>query len=315
MKCFLCVLAVLATFSPSLFAQTLKQSVTWSDRRPIAAIHVASDECRSESNPAGWLFDKSIDIATEAGKSALRQRFNAWADSSIKVMKEIDAQGMIVWEIDGCRLGSYLGCPDQAEALNPEMGGLADEFFARFRAQRFKTGVCIRPVELDIKSGKLVPAPDPYASLLRRARYAHDRWGCRLFYIDTNLVAAPGVDPPQYVGLMPSAICERLNKALRGCLFIPEHEQVWGNGQVDLGYYQHTAPYMELRMAETGTPPAVRAITPGAFSVLNISEGDCTKNFDALVQAAKAGDIFLVNAWWRSPEIDPLLKIRKATGQ
>lgn len=311
--CLLCLFASLRLCGESFAADaTLKPSFTWSDRRPIAALYVANDESCSAANPAGWLFDKSIDIATPTDLANLRRRFLDYADGAIKVMHEIDAQGGIVWNIDGARHGSFLGCPDQAVLLNPEIGGFADEFFARFRAQKFKVGVCIRPLELDLKTGQLAPAADAYQSLLRKAKFARARWKCQLFYIDTNLIAAPAVDPPQYVSLIPAAVFERLHKDLPDCLFIPEHERIWGNGQVDPGYYQRTAPYMELRGGEVGTPAPVRTIVPGAFSVLNVSEGDIPGNLPALIESTKAGDILMINGWWRSDQINDLLKLRAA---
>lgn len=312
---FICIICVICGCSAALADATqLKPSFTWSDRRPIAALHIASPEWCSAANPAGWLFDKSIDIATPTDQANLRQRFLVYADGALKVMHELDAQGMIVWNIDGARLGSFLGCPDQAVLLNPEIGGFADEFFARFRAQKFKVGCCIRPVELDLKTGQLSAAQDPYESLLRKAKFARARWKCQLFYVDTNMYAAPGVQPPQYVAILSSAIFERLHKALPDCLFIPEHEKIWGSGEVDPGYYQRTAPYMELRMGETGTPAALRSIVPGAFSVINVTEGDTTgkATVDALVESAKLGDILLINGWWRSDQIGDIIKIRQS---
>lgn len=283
-------------------ADTLPMSITWIDRRPITAIHVASDLRRSATNPAGWLFDPSIDINDAP---ALKARFMAWADSSIAVMKELNAQGMVVWNIDGARFGSFLGCPDQAIEINPEIGGYADEFFARFRAQRFKVGVCIRPGEFDKSTGKLIPAADPYASLLRKAAFARTRWKCTLFYVDSNVLLAPGTD--QVVSILPSAIFARLHRALPDCLFLPEHEKVWGNGSVDIGYYQGTAPYQELRGGDTGTPAIARAAVPGAFSVLNISDGDVAGNLAALQAAVAKGDILMMNGWWRNGvEVDAI---------
>jgi hypothetical protein len=291
-----------ATVNPGA---TLAPTFTWADRRPIGALHIASPELRSPSNPSGWFHDPALNAADPV---ALRNRFLAYADGAIGVMREANAQGMIVWQIDGTRYGQFLGCPDIATKINPELTpALAAEFFARFRAAGFLVGVCIRPEEFDEATGQLTPAADPYESLLRKASFARREWKCRLFYVDTNMMAAPGVKPAQYKALIPAAVFARLHKALPDCLWIPEHELVWGVGVNDLGYAQTTVAYQELRGGDLGTPAAVRAACPGAFSVLNISEGDVGANQAALNAAVRAGDILLWNSWWRNGvEMDAL---------
>jgi hypothetical protein len=170
-------------------------------------------------------------------------------------MKDLNAQGMIVWEIDGgsaSRNAMYMGSPDYAVALNPELyygrhgqygdkGGIVDDFFAKYRAAGFTVGVCIRPCEFNIETHVMEDSPDPYATLLRKAQFAHDTWGCRIFYIDTNTYHV--ADFP----ILPATIFARLRKALPSCLFIPEHEDiVYGSYKYE-DYYLYTAPYADGR--------------------------------------------------------------------
>ena len=75
----------------------------------------------------------------------------AVADTSIGIMKEMNAQGAITWDIEGQEHQhsiSYIGDPRIFASLAPEMKDIADEYFKRFRDANLKTGVCIRPQEL-----------------------------------------------------------------------------------------------------------------------------------------------------------------------
>jgi hypothetical protein len=286
----------------------MKDKFTWRDRRPIAALHVASSGHTSTMNPSGYLFDLSLNVQD---RDEMTRRFHEYAKGAIETMKSFNAQGGIIWEIDGCRYGSYLGCPDLALTLNPEMYGIVNEFFSTFRVNGFKMGVCIRPGEFDFVQGKLVPPRDYFTNLLVKARYARETWKCRLFYVDTNfencgqqVLDAYGhlVDPP----LLPAILFARLHQALPDCLFIPEHENV--------DYHLWTAPYRELRMSETGTPANIRENVSNAFSVLFLSDGNIDgelirENASEIKASLARGDIAMVNGWFKSRETEEVAKM------
>lgn len=272
---------------------TLSRQFTWTDRRPIAALHVADEAHRSLTNPAGWLFDPTIDITTQAGLLDFKLRVITSVNTALSIMRRINAQGMIMWDADGARYGTYLGCPDLALDLNPELNiiGLGS-FFLRFRVAGFRCGVCIRPVEFNFETSKLEDSTDPFATLYRKAKFAHDRLGCTLFYVDSN--GDPNLP-------LPATIFARLQKSFPDCLFIPEHE--------DRSYYLFTAPYLALENRETSTPQSVRDDIEDAFGVININTGDIQTNFNSLKAAVNRGDILLVDGGWEHPRLADTVKL------
>lgn len=275
---------------------TFKRNFTWPDpfgrlehdNRPIAAIHVAAQEGRSATNPAGWMADPAIDIADTA---ALRRRFAERMHQVIESMKAMNAQGGITWDLDGARFGTYLGLPSQALALNPELGSIADGFHAGIRAAGFKSGCAIRPAKL--VDGTIVTAPlsEAYDILLREAAYARGRWKCRLIYVDSDVRAA---QPPtvrnewQWGPLLPAALFARLHKELPDVLWSVEHENE--------DHYFNSAVYAEVD--DQVPPPWVKEYLPSAFAVININPilDRLDANRDRLIELVRAGNILLANA-------------------
>lgn len=298
---------------------TLDLHFTWKDRRPIAVMHVADSYLRgSTTNPATWLMDPTIDVTTEAGLKDFQKKMMDYADRAIAIMKDLNAQGMIVWEIDGGRFQNamYMGSPDYAVALNPELyygrhgqygekGGIVDDFFAKYRAAGFTVGVCIRPCEFNLETHVMEDSPDPYATLLRKAKFAHDTWGCRLFYIDTNTYHV--ADFP----ILPATIFARLRKALPSCLFIPEHEDIFYGSYKYEDYYLYTAPYADGRQEPLEVFPYVLKNIPGAFQVVNCSGADtkAPENRVKFIQSVKKGNILMIDSWWRNDQIQDVIEI------
>lgn len=70
-----------------------------------------------------------------------------------------------------------------------------------------------------------------------------------------------------------------------------QHLTNWGYG----------AQYQELDLGGYGTPTAVRALYPAAFSVVNIADGPIEEQRAALVQAVRNGDILMTRGWFGDP--------------
>lgn len=282
----------------------LKRLFTWTDRHPIGILHTSDSGFISASNPAGWLFDQS---------RGLRSGMMTYAARSIEVLKRIDAQGMIVWDLEGMRYpkAAYLGAPDIVLDINREYGdGVLDEFFHYYTLADIVTGLLIRPDEpmFDTENNTWVNtvSADPFQTLLRKATYAHKRWKCRIFYVDTNMY-----DYRRSGELIPATTFERLHKALPDCLWIPEHMKEPGGDDIDYSYYQSTAPYMELRNGSVGTPTRVYGEVKDAFGVLNVTGGRIRENREVLRSSLSIGDILMVDGWWDNPtiaDVEELLK-------
>ncbi|BCM92626.1 hypothetical protein IAD21_04508 [Abditibacteriota bacterium] len=271
----------------------------WTDRRPIGSLHLSTSEkeYHSPTNPRGWFSDpKTVDITTPQGRESFAKRLSDYADTSIKVLKDNNAQGMIVWDLEGQEYPhatSYLGDP---RSLPAEIEPLADQFFAKFKAAGLRTGLTIRP-QMPVRAAygnevSQVEFPDIAHNLMQKIDYAHKRWGCTLFYVDSNVNfdgRRAGNDGNAY-RLMDASIFQEVAAAFPDVLLIPEHENT--------RYYAYTAPYNELRQNVTGTPDSVTAVYPRAFGVIYVPDGPIDQKRDELIAAVKHGDILMFRGWW-----------------
>jgi hypothetical protein len=130
-------------------------------------------------------------LLKEIGVEACRQRMNQTADNMIKVMREYNVSTMIDWEPTGAQdheAPIYTGSPEAVEKILPPEGvAVVDEWFKRFRDAGLNVGCCLRPQELLPVHGRWyhhVP-DDPAKLLVRRIRWAQERWGCTVFHVDS----------------------------------------------------------------------------------------------------------------------------------
>jgi hypothetical protein len=279
-------------FAPDIYAQfanVYKFNLNWVDRRPIASLILGTTAANWRTNPRGWLLDPTIDVTNAAGVKTLHDRVMSWADNSIAIMRQMNAQGMITWDIEGEQYPqptTYIGDPRVFAKLAPEMSGIADEYFRKFRQAGFRVGVCIRPQKLEITGTEVTQneVTDPTELLMAKIEYAKRRWGATLFYVDSNGDANNPISATFFA---------KVAAAYPDVLLIPEHQT--------LGYYGSTAPYRELRGGWTSSPATVRKIYPHAFSVINTADGDIDGNRDQLKQAIAQGDILLFRGWFDDP--------------
>ncbi|MEO7719179.1 MAG: hypothetical protein ABIY70_23520 [Capsulimonas sp.] len=294
------------------FAAKYPPTLRWKDRRSIGTLHLSTSEPdhHSVTNPRGWFLDPTMDVKTPAGKEALRKRLLEYADNSIKVLKKMNAQGMITWDIEGQEYPhatSYIGDPRIVKEMAPEMDAMADAYFKKFHDAGLRTGVCVRPQQLSHTPAKTeqqdVADPAKIVALLYdKIAYANKRWGCTLFYVDSN--GDPGV--PFDVTIF-QRLAAKLAQNKIDALIMPEHQNT--------RYYGCAAPYDELAQNVTSTPELVRAVYPGAFSVIYAPDGPLEKDHDQLVAAVKRGDILLFRGWWDDPQNPQILKIYQDAGR
>ncbi len=251
--------------------------IDWPDRRPLGMLHMASVAHRSKLNPRGWFNNPSLDVRT----AAFRARALAYADQSIRVIKENGGQGMVVWDLEGQEYDhkiSFIGDPRIAETLAPEWRGVIDEFFARFRAAGLRLGLTIRPQQFE--NGRQRDVWNPSTLLNEKIAYAKRRWGVTVFYVDTNRWG--------YL-ILPAPILRRVERAHPDVLLLPEHE--WP------GYYAFSAPLRNLRK-EPARPPWLASLYHRGFNVIFISDGDPANRLAELKAATRAGDILMFRGWF-----------------
>lgn len=249
------------------------QKEVWKDRRPIGMIMLAEYVEPWGPDDRKWKLGGTYQFSRDA--------LMTHAEESIKHMQEVGAQGMITWNIEGEQWWkpiSYIGDP---RFLAPEIEPYIDEYFDRFKSAGFAVGVCLRP-------DKYVPLKDnvhahhmtvasPFDDLVTKTEYAKKRWGCTLFYIDSNKDMPAGIDNTIGAGNpLPASVFAELAKLFPDCLFIPEHHRP--------DYYPHVAIW-------TKGPYVV----PCALVVSEVAGDMEVKEF------IKAGNIPLFEAWWETP--------------
>ena len=90
---------------------------------------------------AVWL----VDVATDAGRATLKKRLMDYADRSIRILKDLDAQGMIVWDVEGQEFTYAVGYVGEPRSLPGDIDAIIDEFFKKFTDAGLRVGVTIRP--------------------------------------------------------------------------------------------------------------------------------------------------------------------------
>jgi len=278
------------------FRETFPEQLKWSDRRPIGAIFLATAAPNNPSNPQGWFQnDAHLNIDTPSGKSDFRQRLLVLADSAIAIMKSMNAQGAITWDIEGEKFAnaiSFVGDPRMANQLAPEIADVADDYFQRFRNAGLRVGITVRPQQFTLAAdghATMTVVSDPAQLLIDKITYAKNRWGITMAYIDSNVNAnAKDTNP------MDPAIIQKVAAAFPDVLLIPEHS--------DLRYYAYSAPYKELRRGEVSTSEDVRAVYPNSFSLIYTADGPLDLYHKSLVKAVQQGDVMMYRTWYADPQ-------------
>ncbi len=282
---WICVL--LLNLSPQLFGQGYR--LRWRDRRSIGQAILSSWSGSSATNPRGWFNAPTFDAISPEGVEQFHYWMRIWADQMVARAKSMDSQGVIVWDIDGQQYGPYIGDP---RYLSTEMLGVVDEFFAKFTGAGLRCGVTIRPQRWTDNPPSETDTNNPGQILYDKISYAHERWGCTLFYIDSNATSA---------GVLSADMMRRVARAFPDSLIIPEWETP--------DYYTFSAPYNELRM---GIAETLAAYRPG-FSVINTADGNFEQYWSQLVDGVKHGDVLLYRVWWdaeENPKVQAIYKSR-----
>lgn len=289
----LLALVVLLVIAAMLRRRIFHEALVWPDRRPIASLVLATAAAGWPSNPRGWFIDPSINVTTPQGVAQFHERLLKWADTSIGIMRSMDAQGMLTWDIEGEQYPhrtTYVGDPRLAGTLDPEIAGVMDEYFRRFRTAGFRVGLTVRPQQLlitnDGKSARQVLPSDPASILIAKIRYAQARWGATIFYVDSNW-GRTGVLP------LSAAVMEAVARAVPAILLIPEHKTP--------GYFSVTAPYSDMRDMFWGTPGIIRWLYPHAFSVISVGDGNVLGRREQLAKQVSNGDVILFRGWFPDP--------------
>ncbi|MGI4788630.1 MAG: hypothetical protein ACRYFS_07245 [Janthinobacterium lividum] len=301
------------------YAAAFPFHLVWKDRRPIGYLNLCTTvpHPASGKNPRGWFNnDPTVDVTTPEGRLSLQTRLLDLADHSIPFLKATNAQGVIIWDIEGQEYPhamSYVGDPRDLPA---EVDPVADRFFQKFRDAGLRVGVCLRTQKptktLYSNVAEQTQVADNLYNLNDKIAYAKKRWGCTLFYVDSNVHFELGQsysDEKAYE-LLPAKLFQDAAAANPDVLLIPEQQAT--------RYYAYAPPYDELKQGVASTPASVRRVYPGAFTVISVATdtggGPLDTRRAELVDAVRRGDILLFRAWYETPERKPVQEIYTAAG-
>lgn len=305
----------------------------WSDHRPIGTIYLASAPSDKEPgatdparNPRRFFVSSGgadLDVRTPDGLASFQARVLRYAADAAHNLERLHAQGAITWDIEGEQhphATSYVCSPDQIAQVAPEMESLVsdasspykgmkldDAYFKTLRDAGQRVGVCIRPQHFTAKpdgTAQQVTLPDAEVAseLIRKMRYAHDRWGATLFYLDSTVQADGGTLSPD--------IFQKAAAALPDSLLIPEESTPRD--------YAYTAPFLTfLFHTDLGTDQVVYRYYRNAFSVNLINDVDPSKlaSYKAqLTDSVRHGDILMVHADYWHANNDTVLQIYRDAG-
>jgi Bacterial Ig domain len=317
--------AGLADLAPDViqrYAAELPQHA-WPDRRPIGRVFLANSPSSTggnpPENPRGWInLPSGTDIRTAAGLAAFRQMMLSKADDVIRNLRDMNAQGVIVWDIEGQEyphMTSFVGDPTKMDLLAPEMNYMgpgdalvvADEFFNRIKTAGFAVGVCLRPQRFACANGTCAQLDNdkPEDLIAVKAAYAANRWGTSLYYVDSNVHPVYGSPIPGHRLFAPALAMHPQS------LFMGEWE--------DQSYSGIGAPYYATTYdGVTFTTDIPRIVYPGAFGAIVPGDKPNGLTMNELrpeyLQGVKNGDVYLANIWFPSDEFALVKSITELGG-
>ena len=302
----------------SSWVQAYPPVLNWNDRRAVGTVYLASSPSGSNinqpggypTNPRRYFNDSTVDVTTPAGLAAFQARILAQAQSNVTNSKLLNAQGAITWDLEGEQYPqdtSYVCSPDQIATVAPEMESvvrvsgspynglkLDDAYFRTMTDAGLRIGVCVRPQVFAINAdgtAQQTTLPDAQVAqnLITKLKYAHDRWGVTLFYIDSAVDALGGT--------LPASIFQQAAAALPDSLLIPE--------ETTPRHYAYVAPFKSFIFhGDLGTDASVYHYYPNAFSV-NLINDVAPSTLSAaeaqLTQQVKQGDILMAHVdYWQA---------------
>lgn len=294
---------------PSAVAQAPRSALAWNDRRPIGTIFLGNSPAYTPNNPRMWLNAQNLNLFTAEGKREFRSRMLNLATQSIRYMKEMNAQGVIVFDIEGIEAPhpnyTWVGDPRLLKERAPEMDEIADEFFQQFRSAGLRVGVTIRsqfmfPYETPLPRqwwkteenrarywGYKTPE-EAVEGVSAKIAYAKKRWGATLFYLDSN-----DEEQPQVVA--------QLHQRFPDVLIIPEHTKA------NPAYLAVSSPLERVDNWAFQEPQDYRKQHPSGFrSILLLDPKNFERKYrmsiyDYLLPKVRSGDILMLNTWYPDP--------------
>ena len=220
------------------------------------------------------------------------------------------------------------------KGIEPAMNAIADQVFASIRSAGLKSGICLRAEKVYVNTnGDLDGSQGAYgddqpiygttlnqlADLDAKLTYAYKRWGCRIFYVDSNACARDillsqqnQLNPTE----APAWIYVQLYLRHPDCVIFTE-EQYNTSCRSEGSPVINDPPYQYARVASRYTQldnqwqsPFLQsdelAAVPDAFtliSVSNVGSSDPADSTKVIAALQNNRCILMANAWYDDPGI------------
>ncbi len=308
--------------------------LAWSDRRILGTVYLSTASQGDPSQPAGYpnnprryfndANSSDFDVRTPTGLAAFQTRVLQQAKANVVNLKRLNAQGAITWDIEGEQYPqptSYVCEPDAIATIAPEMESIVaatespyhgmkldDAYFQTMRDAGMRVGVCVRPQHFTAGSSNTaqqVSLTDAQVAseLIRKIKFAHDRWGATLFYVDST------VEPDGAV--LSADIFKTVASQFPDSLIMPE--------ETTPKHFAYTAPFASfLFHQDLGTSAATYSYYPQAFSVNlvnDVNSATLAQYTPQLTEAVHRGDILMVHADYWQANNPSVVEIYRAAGR
>ena len=309
----------------------------WPDRRPIGACFILREHGKAAprtgvegTNPRRlWspVLD-AVDVFAPHGQAMLRRQFAEMARKTADALKQMNAQGMILWNLEGAFGGTgWVGDPRMQPILSPECSRGLDDYFRIIREAGFRVGCTIRHQQVMWEKNRwiqnagnvnpkgdpvldgydrLVPKHQPWWTVYPTAQrlsakiaYAKKRWGCTIFYYDVPKISTMYLDASgktkSFRREPPAHIYRRIRQDHPDVLIIPEHGKI-------AAHSAHLAPYGQtgvVTLMPFCGPDFRRDIIPGYFGVncVHDSGDDPWRQRLRRVHEVVWGETLMVDGW------------------
>jgi hypothetical protein len=325
---------------------------SWTNRKPIGRIVLSDLHNVTASNLNGWYNGGPNALGVAGFQNSIVSTVN----NTIQNVQSIHGQGIIIWDISGVgctnlSLGGsqYTGDPRilapgpsgltvktsygpyvpptsnlGLNGIEPAMNAIADQLFASIRNAGLVPGVCLRAQPVIVTAGGDMDDHGTYATVNQQLAdmdaklvYSYNRWGCRMFYVDSSQPSTDVVSSLQGEGVAswaPAYLYTQLNIRHPDCLILPE--QTYPNSftysgppvinDLSFQFYRVTCPYTQLfnPYMDPFFWSGTLSVVSDAFTLIDVQnetppDTADTPNIVAALQNNRC--ILLADAWYSTP--------------
>jgi hypothetical protein len=229
--------------------------------------------------------------------------------------------------------------------VEPAMDAIADQAFTAIRSAGLRCGVCIRAQKIEMSGNDIENAYtstnlgselyydtifNQLADLDAKLTYAYSRWGCRIFYVDSNTSSddvTPLLQNQLNPTFSPAYVYTQLHLRHPDCLIFPE--QTFDGAFVDASLGISDPPYQYLKVASrysSFSPVSSMApflssseltAVPDAFTLIscaNLGTSDTTDTPNVIYALQHNQCILMAEAWYNSPGITLIINWQTSAG-